>query len=125
MTFVFEDEAPLPALVYEGVVLVKVTILGAAAAIGLTAALPATAQPINQREYRQEQRIRQGEATGQLTPAEARRLHYLEMRLHRTEARMRWHNGGSLSPWQRRRLQRMADRDSAAIQRLKHNYRSY
>lgn len=100
-------------------------ILAAAAIATVGAAMPAVAQQIDQREHRQEQRIRQGEATGQLTPREARRLQFLEMRLHRTEARMRWHNGGRLSPWERRRLQRMADADSAAIARLKHNYRRY
>lgn len=100
-------------------------ILGVAAAATIGTAMPAVAQQLHQREHRQEQRIRRGEATGQLTPAEARRLHFLEMRLHRTEARMRWHNGGRLSRWQRQRLQRMADRDSAEIRRLKHNLRAY
>jgi hypothetical protein len=38
---------------------------------------------------------------------------------------MRWRNGGRLSPAQRARLQRMADRDNAEIYRLKHNYRRY
>jgi hypothetical protein len=91
----------------------------------LAAAVPAAAQPINQREHRQEQRIRQGEVRGQLTPTEARRLQFLEMRLHRTEARMRARNGGRLSHWQRQRLQRMANRDSVAIARLRHNRRLY
>lgn len=97
--------------------------LAAVAAIGT--AVSASAQPVNQREARQEHRIRQGVRTGQLTPAEARRLRYLETRLHRTEARMRWRNGGRLSPAQRHRLQQMANRDNAAIYRLKHNRRSY
>jgi DNA-binding CsgD family transcriptional regulator len=103
----------------------KLTMLGVAAAATVAMAIPAVAQPINQREHRQEQRIRRGVASGQLTPAEARRLRYLEMRLHRTEARMRWRNGGRLSPAQRARLQQMADRDNAEIYRLKHNYRRY
>ena len=100
-------------------------IIGLAAIAVLGTSVSALAQPINQRERMQEHRIRQGERSGQLTPMEARRLHYLEMRLHRTEARMRMENGGRLSPWQRRRLQQMADRDSAAIYQLKHNYRRY
>ena len=100
-------------------------ILGCAAAATVAVALPATAQSVSQRENRQEQRIRQGEGSGQLTPAEARRLQFLEMRLHRTEARVRWRNGGRLSRWQRQRLQQMADRDNAAIYRLKHNARSF
>ncbi len=100
-------------------------ILATAALATVGAAMPAMAQQIDQREHRQEQRIRQGEATGQLTPREARRLQYLEMRLHRTEARMRMENGGRLSWRERRRLQQMANADSAAIYRLKHNYRTY
>jgi hypothetical protein len=91
----------------------------------LGTSMPAAAQPVHQRERSQEQRIRQGERSGRLTPAEARRLQYLEARLHRTEARMRLENGGRLSPSERRRLQRMANADSAAIYRLKHNYRTY
>jgi len=100
-------------------------ILASVAIATIGATLPAVAQPIDQREHRQQQRIRRGVETGQLTPAEVRRLHFLEMRLRRTEARMRFQSGGRLSPWQRRRLQQMANRDSAAIYRLKHNERSF
>lgn len=98
-------------------------ILGLAAIATVGVAMPAAAQSINQREHRQEQRIRQGERSGRLTPVEARRLQFLEMRLRRTEARMRARNGGWLSPMQRRRLRQMERRDSAAIYRLKHNWR--
>jgi hypothetical protein len=100
-------------------------IVAAAAIATVTATAPVMAQTVNQREHRQEQRIRQGEATGRLTPQEARRLQFLEARLHRTQAEMRWRNGGHLSRWQRHRLQEMANRDSAAIYRLKHNERSF
>lgn len=114
-----------PGAFVKGVSVMRKIILAAAAITVFGASMPATAQQIDQREHRQEQRIREGVASGQLTPAEAHRLHFLEMRLHRTEARMRWQNGGRLSRWERRRLQQMANRDSAAIYRLKHNYRSY
>ncbi|HYX47311.1 MAG TPA: hypothetical protein VE820_10890 [Sphingomicrobium sp.] len=100
-------------------------VLASATIVILGTSMPAVAQSVHQRERLQEQRIRQGERSGTLTPAEARRLQYLEARLHRTEARMRYANGGRLSPWERRRLQRMANEDSAAIYRLKHNYRTY
>lgn len=99
--------------------------LGLAAVATTVIAIPATAQSINQREHRQEQRIRRGERTGQLTPAEARRLQFLQMRLRRTEARMHMRNGGRLSPQQRIRLREMERRDNAEIYRLKHNYRRY
>lgn len=97
--------------------------LGALATVGV--AVPAAAQSVNQRQYGQEHRIRQGERTGQLTPAEARRLQFLEMRLRRTEARMRWRSGGGLTWQERRRLRAMERRDNAEIYRLKHNYRRY
>ncbi|HEV8406303.1 MAG TPA: hypothetical protein VGQ34_00080 [Sphingomicrobium sp.] len=96
---------------------------GAIAVFGTS--VSAVAQTVNERGRSQEHRIREGERSGQLSPMEARRLQYLEMRLHRTEARMRMENGGRLSRWGRRRLQQMADRDSAAIYRLKHNSRTY
>lgn len=100
-------------------------VVGLAIVAAAGVSVPAAAQSIHQREQRQEQRIRQGERSGQLTPAEARRLHFLEARLHRTEARMRWRNGGRLTPYERRRLASMEQRDNAEIYRLKHNWRRY
>ena len=98
------------------------TILSIAviAAVGAT---PAVAQSVNRQQVRQEQRIRQGERNGQLTPAEARRLQYLEAQVRRTEARMRWRSGGRLTYRERRRLEAMIRRDNAEIYRLKHNRR--
>lgn len=103
----------------------KMTIIALASLAAVGAAVPALAQNLNQRQYQQEQRIRQGERNGQLAPAEARRLQYMETRLHQTEARLRWRNGGRLNWQERRRLQAMERRDSAEIYRLKHNYRRY
>jgi Ni/Co efflux regulator RcnB len=102
----------------------KKIILAIAAIATVGVAVPAAAQPVDQREHRQEQRIRQGERSGALTDREARRLQHRETRLHRTEARMRWRNGGHLTPQQRHRLHRMENRDSRAIHRLKHNGRT-
>jgi hypothetical protein len=100
-----------------------IILFGAVAVLG--ASVPAAAQTVNEREHSQEQRIRQGEHSGELNPQEARRLQFLEMRLHRTEARMRMENGGRLSIRERRQLHQMANQDSAAIYRLKHNPRTY
>lgn len=97
--------------------------LGALATVAGSA--PAIAQSIDQRAGYQDQRIREGERDGQLTPGEARRLHYRQMRQHRMEARMRWRSGGALTPRQRYRLRAMQQRDSAQIYQLKHNYRRY
>jgi predicted transglutaminase-like cysteine proteinase len=101
----------------------RMMILALAAAATVGTALPAAAQTVNQREVRQQQRIRQGVRTGQLTRAEAQRLRYLELRLRRTQARLRWRHGGRLTAQDRQRLQAMERRDNAEIYRLKHNYR--
>lgn len=101
----------------------KRILLALAAAATVAAAMPASAQSVDQREHRQEQRIHQGERSGALTPGEARRLQHREARLHRTEARMRWRHGGTLSRRQRHRLNRMENHDSHAIYHLKHNGR--
>lgn len=103
----------------------KVTILVFAALATAGAAGSAAAQSVNQRQYHQEERIREGERSGQLTPAEARHLRYLEMQLRRTEARLRWRSGGRLNWQERRHLQAMVRSDNAEIYRLKHNYRRY
>ena len=101
----------------------KSLILGLAAAASLAAALPAAAQPVDQREHNQTVRIEQGERSGALTPGEAARLHAREHRLHRFEARVRYRHYGRLTPHARRVLTRMENRDSQAIYRLKHNHR--
>ena len=101
----------------------KMIILALAAAATVGTVLPATAQTVNQRETRQHQRISQGVRSGQLSRAEAQRLRYLELRLRRTQARLRWRHGGRLTAQDRQRLQAMERRDSAEIYRLKHNYR--
>lgn len=80
----------------------------------------AAAQSIGQRVEHQQERIDQGLAARQLTAAQAQQLRSLEMRLQRVEADMRWQYGGDLSQRQRRTLQQMADQNSAAIHRLKH-----
>jgi hypothetical protein len=102
---------------------VKTLILGLAAAASLAAALPAAAQPVDAREHNQTARIEQGVRSGALTPGEALRLHRREARLHRFEARVRFHHEGRLTPHARRVLTRMENRDSHAIYRLKHNAR--
>lgn len=106
----------------------KKTILAISIMAGIgtaAAAVPAAAQNLHRYQANQEQRIRQGERSGSLTPAEARRLQYLEARVRRTEMRMRERSGGRLTYAERRRLDAMLHRDSAEIYRLKHNYRRY
>ena len=101
----------------------KSLILGLAAAASLAAALPAAAQPVDQREHNQQARIEQGVHTGALTPRETARLEARQARLHRFEARVRYRHGGRLTPHARRVLAHIQNRNSHAIYRLKHNQR--
>ncbi len=98
--------------------------LAIAAALGLSAltALPAAAQ-VNAREARQQQRIDQGVRSGQLTPGEAAHVERQQGRINRTGQRMRYRNGGYLTPRQRARLNARQNRASAHIYRAKHNGR--
>lgn len=74
------------------------------------------------RHAAQHHRIREGVRNGRLTPGEARRLRHGERRIHRTERRMK--ADGSVSRRDRVRLDRLQDRESRRIYRLKHNRRS-
>lgn len=102
----------------------KTFILAAVAAASLaTAAAPALAQAIDQREAHQQQRINQGVASGRLTAHEARRdqrkLNHIEAKTDRMRARQ----GGVLTPAQHARMERRLDHSSRRIYRTKHNDR--
>jgi hypothetical protein len=71
------------------------------------------------RQQRQEERMQQGLASGQLTPQEARRLQHEQRRIQGAEGRMR--ADGNLSPRERTRLNTMQQRSSQDIYRLRHN----
>ncbi|MCR5877961.1 hypothetical protein [Phenylobacterium sp. J367] len=97
--------------------LTTLTLAGAATALAVSAGA-AAAQPyggwqnINQRQMQLEQRIDRGVARGDLTRAEANRLHREFRQLSRLEARYRV-NG--LSSWERADLDRRFDRLAAQI----------
>jgi hypothetical protein len=74
---------------------------------------------IDRRQQRQEDRIRQGQASGQLTPREARRLQNEQAHIRGAEGRMR--ADGNLSPQERARLNAMQQRSSQDIYRQRHN----
>lgn len=88
-----------------------------------TVTLPAFAQTsspgVDQREQRQQQRIRQGVHSGQLTPKEAARLEAEQARIRNEEAAMK--TDGKLDPVERRKLQRDLDRSSRHIAKEKHD----
>jgi long-subunit fatty acid transport protein len=80
---------------------------------------PSATPGLDRREARQQKRIDQGVASGQLNAAETNRLDKREAKLkaHETAAKA----DGKVTPKERRRLQKEADRASAAIHRQKHD----
>lgn len=77
---------------------------------------------IQKREQNQEQRIQQGEQSGQLTPREAGRLEAQQTKIKQDEARMK--ADGTLTKAERRKLKREQAHASKAIYRKKHNERA-
>lgn len=96
-------------------------LLAGMAALWLSA--PAQANPhdpgVNARQHHQQQRIGQGVRSGELTPAEARRLER-EQRLLRQEER-RYKADGHLSRAERADLHRDLNRSSRHIYNEKHD----
>lgn len=95
----------------------------------MTAALAAISVPamagtprLDAREHNQRQRIAQGVRSGELTRPETRRLIAGERRLHRHERFAK--SDGVVTPAERARLQRNANRMSARIYRQKHDPQS-
>ena len=77
---------------------------------------------IERREWRQEQRIRQGWQSGELRRGERARLRAGQRRIDRMEWRAA--RDGRFSGMERRRIDRAQDRQSRRIYRLKHNRRT-
>ena len=74
---------------------------------------------INDRQHRQQQRIRHGVRDDELTRREAARLETEQARIRRYERRAR--NDGHLSYRERRRLDNLLDRSSLDIYRQTHD----
>jgi hypothetical protein len=74
---------------------------------------------IDRRQQHQEERIRTGRASGQLTPREARRLQMEPGRIRGAEGRMR--ADGNLNPRERGRPNAMQQKSSQDIYRQRHN----
>jgi len=75
---------------------------------------------INERQHNQQQRIRQGVRSGELTGVEAARLRRQEAQIKLNEARAR-QSGGEFTPQERTRIQRQLDRESQNIYQQKHD----
>ena len=103
----------------------KGLVAGLLAGVVILGSLPAVAGPydsnINRVEAEQERRIQQGVYSGRLSPGEFRRLENQQARIRATEAQMRAHGGGRLTPGQKTQLAQMQGRASRNIYRLKHN----
>jgi hypothetical protein len=80
----------------------------------------ALAQGINERERNQQQRIRQGVRSGELTRREALRLEREQAQIRFAEARAR-RSGGEFTLRERARIQRELNQSSRHIRRQKHD----
>ena len=98
----------------------KILIAAALAAISVPAM--AGTPRLDAREHNQRQRIAQGVRSGELTRPETRRLIAGERRLHLYERHAK--SDGMVTPAERARLQRNANRMSARIYRQKHDPQS-
>ncbi len=98
----------------------QIVIMAALAAISVPAM--AGTPRLDAREQNQRQRIAQGVRSGELTRPETRRLIKGERRLHRHERYAK--SDGVVTPAERARLQRNANRMSARIYRQKHDPQS-
>ena len=76
---------------------------------------------INGRRGNEQSRIREGEANGQLTRHEARKLEERQHAIHREERNMRAANGGRLTAADRHTLARQQNRQSRSIYNQKHD----
>ena len=77
-------------------------------------------ESINARQREQQQRIREGIRSGELTRHEVRRLEAEEWRIRRNEAQVR-RSGGQFTPRERYRIERQLNRSSRDIYRQKHD----
>lgn len=77
---------------------------------------------VDQRERNQQRRIGQGVKSGELTPAETRRLERQEGKIKADE--MHAKADGKVTPAERRKLHRELNRESRRIYRKKHNNRA-
>lgn len=94
-------------------------VSGCALTLSLAAAAPAEAGRIHNRAERQQGRIAQGVASGQLTARETARLEGREVALNRSVARMR--SDGALTRGERVRIEKRQDRISRGIYGQKHD----
>lgn len=96
----------------------KQLILPFAVLLGLCVASPAGAANLAKRQVRQQARIHQGVAQGDLTRGEAVRLQKHQNRIHRSIRQDRL-DGGGLTPLERKKANVRLDRQSGRIARAR------
>ncbi len=77
---------------------------------------------ITKRQINQQRRIKQGVKSGELTPAETRRLEAQQAKIQADKQAAK--ADGKVTPQERRKLRREENRASRNIYRLKHNKRT-
>src|SRR3954451_17109660 len=87
---------------------------------GMFLATVIAAQDIKRREEKQQGRIAQGAASGELTPGETARLEREQAKVDKTVAKDRA-SGGGLSAKERRQINRKQNRASKDIYKQKHD----
>ena len=75
---------------------------------------------VNQRLDNQNQRIDQGEKSGELSPGQAKQLHREDHRMRKEERNMAARDGGHISKRDQAKLNRQENRTSKQIHREKH-----
>jgi opacity protein-like surface antigen len=93
--------------------------LASAAAFAQAASSPAGTPGIDKRQARQEQRIDQGVASGQLNKRETHRLEREQAAINRTENKAK--ADGTVTPQERKKIHLMQDRASKDIHHQKHD----
>ena len=98
----------------------SVTLLALSAALALPAyAQTSSTQRIDKRQANQEQRIKAGEKSGQVTPKEAERLRKEQARIQKMETKAM--ADGKVTKAEARRIEKAQDRASKNIAREKHD----
>ena len=93
--------------------------LASATAFAQAAANPAATPGIDKRQEMQEKRIDQGQASGQLTPRESRKLDHQQARINRAESTAK--ADGTVTRAERKRLHKLQNHASHSIKRQKHD----
>jgi|CXWL01.1.fsa_nt_gi uncharacterized membrane protein YebE (DUF533 family) len=99
---------------------VALTVFCIAASAQTVAPAASAATPrVDARQAHQEKRIEQGQASGQLTPRETRRLQREQKGIARAEANAK--ADGTVTPQERKRLHKMQDAAGQDIRHQKHD----